>query len=308
MESNISQQFQEATTTLNQWSIEDYSNEERLKTWAGQARAAVDETVSTYRKFINNKETFAARHDRAVFANLDFCELQQQFFSTSFSERFRETAGIDESGLHHIYWCIVAADYLALRQCLDFLPGIANFRLPDGSTDPAKTRAGRYINVVRLVQAMETFVSDLSATIGEQRKPGSYLQSTKWPFDFRYFAEALLMSRTLDGPNYIDISAADHVTAGVVLRSWIESIAYRRDRTAVGRMVSEEPDSARGGEVYEKIRLLHDKIDSEQITYLCKTYDALNLCVHHALNFSTGEIWIFLETVRRIEKTLHGQP
>lgn len=106
------------------------------------------------------------------------------------------------------------------------------------------------------MNAMYEFVFDLMATILEQYKPGSHASSTKWLLGFPYFAQALLMSRQLDSQGYIDIPSVDHVTAGVVLRSQIESIAYRRDLTAVRKGIPEEPDTIQSGDIYGKIALL----------------------------------------------------
>lgn len=62
--------------------------------------------------------------------------------------------------------------------------------------------------------------------------------------------------------------------------------------------VPEEIPMGKSGEIYEKIKLLSDVIGTESVTFLCKTYDALYAPVHHGLNFSYGEVWNFLETVK----------
>lgn len=300
--------FKDRLDNAAHWAVEEFSCEHTLRNWSDHTEGLLDSFVADYRRFVNGKYRFARKHGKAVFIDRNISVLKEQFFHSPFMDRFYLGKKLSDSDLDRVYWCICAADYLAPTEMLTLWPKVSGmvFSGEDAANDTL--RYARYDAAMGLLEAMHAFAFDLTAHEGEQRRRSSLLSTTHWVYDFPYFSESLLLSRQLSNDRFIERGRLSHIAAAVVLRAQVESIAYRRDVSARCHHVSEQVTAGKRREIYDKIDLLSGVLGQERTYYLRQTYSALNFAVHRGLNFSHGEVWLFLSTVRQIQQTLMEAP
>lgn len=300
---NIAQCFYSAQQQVITGSVDVASDEVKMSDILTELIGELDLFFKHYRSFINSKYQFARKRTKCI--SMSFDELQRQFFNTRFIERFLENTELPDGELDRVFWCISAADYLVLSRLLSYAERIPHVTPLDrslvGQEYELKSKFARYCHAVDLFNSMYRFACDLHAHVLDQITPGKHYITTKWPFDFPHVAETLLMGESFDSQYIFDGMSRSHVSSAVLIRSHIEAIAYRRDISSQMAHIPEALSTRESGDVYNKLKQLKDIIGAEQVTYLCKTYSALNYAAHHGLNFSHGEVWIFLETVKSVE-------